>query len=65
MIVTSNLKERLRKYWKKLRESDREELEDLFAIIIPENQYVEKLNKERDWDPHYHIVPKIEENKYP
>ena len=52
VVPSNNLKEKLEKYWKKLREGDREELEDLFAINIPENQYVEKLNKERD-----HIVP--------
>ena len=52
VVASNNLKEKLEKYWKKLREGDREELEDLFAINIPENQYVEKLNKERD-----NIVP--------
>ena len=41
-------KDRLRIVTKEKREGHKAELEDLFAVIIPEYQYVEKLNQDRD-----------------
>lgn len=43
-----SLKQRLAKYWERVRDSERVKLEDLFATIILDSHYKEKLSENRE-----------------